>query len=293
MRKNILFLFMSSVLLFSCGSDDDAQEGGNVQPTPVEESQGEESQNEEPQDTAVYDLAICGTWRIISYGTREERNDVKQVGDKLADNEKFFTMVLYGDGQMSGFSSKYDMRGRFVTGEKKFRFTRFGSKRLDKEQEKEVYNYVIDKIAEVKSYQLDEDGNLQLYYSDTEYLLLVKVAEASVEKKDPFIGKWELVMDILHDDTTFYESGSGYVEFAKSGECHWTTKRYNSPEFANVGYTFDDENIYYISGDTPGFFINDHYELNEDSTQLKMWNFQFNVYFLVDPKIPISVYRKK
>lgn len=273
MKNSLIFLFMSSVLLLSCSSDDDVHEDDNVQPI-------------------VYNLAICGTWKIISYGTHEERNDVKQVGDKLADSEKFFTMVLHADGQMSGFSSKYDMRGRFVTDEKKFCFTRFGSKRLDRYQEKEVYNYVIDRIAEVKSYQLDENGNLLLYYSDTEYLILVKVAEAAVEKKDPFIGKWELVMDILHDKTTFYESGTSYIEFAKSGACHFV-ECYNIPDFKNVSYTFDDEKIYYICGDTPGFIIYDHYELNEDSTQLKMWNFQLNANYLEDPKIPISVYRKQ
>ena len=160
MKKSIVFLFMSSVLLFSCGSDDDAQEGDIVEPTPTEESQ--------------------------------------------------------------------------------------------------------------------EKG---------------------------LIGRWELVMDILRNDTTFYESGSGYVEFAKSGECHWTTKRYSYPDFANVTYTFDDENVYYIlrGGDGTSEYpyieypCYDCYEFNEDSTLLKMWNllFYINRDFVTDPKVPISVYRKK
>ena len=283
MKKSIVFLFMSSVLLFSCSSDDDAQKGGNVQPT-------------------AYDLTIYGTWKIISYGTHEERNDVKQVGDKLADNEEFFTMVLHADGRMSGYTSKNYMQARFVTGVKDFRFVSFGMTRMDENDNADnaaVYNYVANRIPKVKSYQLNEDGNLQLYYSDTEYLLLVKVTKPAVEKKNPFIGKWELVMDILNRDTTFYEPGKGYLEFTESGECNWVTKLHSIPDFANasyISYTFDDEYIYYIYyilGRTPGYLADDHYELNGDSTQLKMWNFQFNVSYLVDPKIPISVYRKQ
>ena len=290
MKKNpIMFMLLLLVaVMISCSSDSDNQEEGGIESTYVNENE------EEPQEPVIFNMALCGTWKIVSYGTREERNDL-EPGGRLAKDGRFFTMTLHSDGRLGGYTSERWFQGRFVTNEKEFHFVSFGTTRRTDDIEKPVYNYVADRIPEVKSYELDENDNLLLYYSDTEYLQLVKIAEAAVEPKNPYTGRWELKMNILYNDTTYLEPGSGYIEFTKDGACRypWIAKRLKFSESTKLTYTYDDEFIYFILEGAPRYLAFDHYELNEDSTQLRMWNLQYGVDFIDDPKIPISVYEKQ
>lgn len=295
MRNNFLFFAMLVTSLLSCSSDSDNQEEGGIEPTYVNGDEEEDKEEEEePQEPVVFNMALCGTWKIVSYGTREERNDL-EPGGRLAKDGRFFTMTLHSDGRLGGYTSEYWFQGRFVTNENEFHFVSFGTTRRTDDIEKAIYNYVADRIPEVKSYELDENGNLLLFYSDTEYLQLVKIAEAAVEPKNPYIGRWELKMNILNNDTTYLEPGCGYIEFTKDGECRypWIAKRLKFSESTKLTYTFDDEFIYFILEGAPRYLVFDHYELNEDSTQLRMWNLQYGVDFIDDPKIPISMYEKQ
>lgn len=240
-----------------------------------------------------YKSSLYGKWRISSYGTDQERKDIKPTDRLLIreEYEQFFTLTLNPDRSMTGYTSINEIRGVFVSDANEFLFTTYvTTKDYDGNEE---FAYVSDRIPRVRTYNIDSAGNLLLYYSDNEYLLLVKVGEVSMEQKNPFIGRWELIQDIQYWDTVFYESGSGYIEFTEDGICRYPKLEQTllkDLSFQNIGYTFDCE---YIIFNVEGQELRDHYELSDDGTLLRMYNFQYDVFYFMDPKIPISVYKRQ
>ena len=240
-----------------------------------------------------YESSLYGKWQISSYGTDQERKDLKPTDMLLIreEYEQFFTLTLNPDRSMTGYTSINEISGIYVSGENEFRFTTYVT---TKEGEGiEEYAYVSDRIPRVSAYNIDSAGNLLLYYSDNEYLLLVKMGEVSMEQKNPFIGRWNLIQDILHRDTVFYEPDSGYIEFTENGICRHPKLEQTLVKdlsFHNIRYTFDCE---YIIFNVEGQVLRDHYELSDDCTLLRMYNFQYDIFYIMDPKIPISVYKRQ
>ena len=128
-----------------------------------------------------YKSSLYGKWQISSYGTDQERKDLKPTDRLLIreEHEQFFTLTLNPDRSMTGYTSINEIRGDFVTDGNEFRFTTYVTTKDGDGNEE--YAYVSDRIPMVSAYNIDSAGNLLLYYSGNEYLLLVKLGEVSME----------------------------------------------------------------------------------------------------------------
>lgn len=283
MRNFVFVLALLATPLLSCSGNSDEQVNGSLEPVNVKE--------EEPQETVAVNMALCGTWKIISYGTRDARIsvNVKPGGNGYPAYNQIFTLTLFPNGRMTGYGSYFQIRSRFTADDDKaISFSHYSTTRYNNDSD--CCKVVNDAIPNVRRYDMDDTGNLLLYYSDTEYLQLTKVAAADREESNPLTGRWEKAMDIHGRDTTICEPGT-YLDFTRGWLCSYPAlaRIYPNANWQEVDYSFDEDYVYF---DIDGHLVWDHYELNADGTRLMMYNFQYDVINVEDPGIPVSIYRR-
>ena len=129
-----------------------------------------EVQTSDNKDSAGHSqVSLYGTWHLVNYGTDEAKTSISETEDQSR-----FCFTFYPDGTMIGYTSVNEWRCQYKVNGNEFLFTLFGGTKVC-EEDKES-QFISEWLSKVSRYELDEAGDLLLYYSDTERFQFVFVA---------------------------------------------------------------------------------------------------------------------
>ncbi|HHT30698.1 MULTISPECIES: META domain-containing protein [Petrimonas] len=127
-------------------------------------------------ESSLYRQSPYGKWKLQGYGSKGSQ--LKQLA--LGKNPNAFTLTLHADGTFNGISSVNEIRGTYSCDLKhhNISFSQIDTENNRRASETREGNLYLDRLVKVYKYEYKASADqLYLYYSNTEYLLFLKLPD--------------------------------------------------------------------------------------------------------------------